>query len=268
MRWLVVTDIDHTLLGAEGELPEANLAALHEARAAGATVVLATARSYQGALAVHELLELTTPIIVSNGTLILEDANVLYTKALEPAAARGLFDLARASNLPWLLRTPEHGFMHADFDHSRPHFQDPDYYRAGFPDSFENIISLSLHAPRGVAELVSAHDWAARGVMATYYGPDSFDPLEVLMLTRLEASKGTALTWLRRHLGLEDAPVLVMGDSVSDVSMFPLGTSAAPADACAEALAAADWVGPACSHGLVAAALERFVLNPLEPERA
>ena len=49
MRHLIVSDIDHTLLSNTGELLADNVAALSEARRAGATVVLATARSFIGA---------------------------------------------------------------------------------------------------------------------------------------------------------------------------------------------------------------------------
>ena len=94
MPHLIVCDIDHTLLNDAGDLLPDNVEALAEARARGATVVLATARSYIGALPVHRALGLGTPLIVSNGTLVQDpDGRVLHTESIARATARDIFHL-------------------------------------------------------------------------------------------------------------------------------------------------------------------------------
>ena len=58
MSHFIICDIDHTLLDDAGRLLPENVAALEVARAQRATVVLATARSYIGAMSVHQALGL------------------------------------------------------------------------------------------------------------------------------------------------------------------------------------------------------------------
>ncbi|HEX7022579.1 MAG TPA: HAD hydrolase family protein, partial [Trueperaceae bacterium] len=96
------------------------------------------------------------------------------------------------------------------------------------------------------------------GLSASFYPPSHFDYRETLSVMSVAAGKGAAARWLRAHLGLQDLPVLAIGDSPDDVSMFALGTGVAPASASAEALAAADWAACHCDEGAVAAALERY----------
>ena len=72
MSFFIACDIDHTLLNDRGDLLAENVQALDRARSQGATVVLSTARSYSGAKPIHDALNLDTPMVVSNGTLVCE----------------------------------------------------------------------------------------------------------------------------------------------------------------------------------------------------
>ncbi len=263
---LIVTDIDHTLLNDAGQLLPDNVAALAEARARGATVVLATARSYIGALPVHEALGLDTPLIVSNGTLVQDpEGRVLHTESIARATARDVFHLFAKTPHHWSVRRGATAYLHPAFDTSRAPFDNRRYYRpvndhAPFSD-FVGVASLSLFG-EDVAPFYAAHDWTALGLAPSYYAPSSYDPREAMSVISERTSKGEAARWIRHYLGLDDAPVLALGDSPADATMFPLGVGVAPANAPAEVRAAATWVGPHCDDGVVAAAIRRFVLAP------
>ncbi len=266
--YLIVCDIDHTLLSDAGQLLPENVAALAEAQAQGATVVLATARSYIGALPVHKALGLQTPLIVSNGTLVQNpDGRVLHTESIGPATAKDIFHLFKKTPHHWSVRLGATAYLHPDFDTSREPFDNKRYYKpvagpyhALFGD-FTGVASLSLFG-EAVAPFYAAHDWTALGLEPSYYAPSSYDPREAMSLISKRTSKGEAARWVQHYLGLDNAPVLALGDSPADATMFPLGIGIAPANAPAEVKAAAAWVGPHCDDGVVAAAIRRFVLAP------
>ena len=268
MPHFILCDIDHTLLNNAGQLLPENAAALAEAREGGATVVLATARSYIGALPVRAALGLDTPLIVSNGTLVQDpDGRVLHTESIERETARAVFDLFKETPHHWSVRLGATAYLHPSFDTSRAPFDNKRYYRpvngscrALFGD-FTDIASLSLFGA-DIAPFYAAHDWHKLGLAPSYYAPSSYDPREAMSVISERTSKGEAARWVKRYLGLDDAPVLAIGDSPADATMFPLGTGVAPANAPVEVRAAATWVGPHCDDGAVAAAIRRFVLQP------
>ena len=272
MRHLIVSDIDHTLLSNTGELLADNVAALQEARRAGATVVLATARSFIGALPVHRALGLETPLIVSNGTIVCDpDGTILMTQAVEAATARAVFDLFEGTPHHWSLRRGDVAHLHPKFDCSRAPFDDARYYQpllGGTPrdffGTFDDIVTLSLFG-QDLRSFYDAHPWIDMALAPSYYAPSYYDPREAMTLMSASASKGEAVRWVQKYLGLEGAPVLTIGDSPADATMFACGVGVAPAYASAEALAQAHWIGPCCDEGVVAAAVKRFVFEELEP---
>ena len=247
-------------------MPE-NVAALEVARTQGATVVLATARSYIGAMSVHQALGLDTPLIVSNGTLVQDPGGrVLYTESIDKATAKDIFCLFAKTPHHWSVRLGATAYLHPAFDTSRAPFDNKRYYRpvngpyhALFGD-FSSVASLSLFG-EDVAPFYAAHNWQALGLAPSYYAPSAYDPREAMSVISERTSKGEAARWLQHYLGLDDAPVLALGDSPADATMFPLGVGVAPANAPQEVRAAATWVGPHCNDGVVAAAVQRFVLG-------
>ena len=273
MRHLIVSDIDHTLLSNTGELLADNVAALGKARRAGATVVLATARSFIGALPIHRALGLETPLIVSNGTIVCgPDGTILMVQAVEAATAEAVFKLFEGTPHHWSLRRGDVAHLHPGFDCSRAPFNDARYYQPllgesprDFFGTFDDIVTLSLFG-RDLRAFYDVHSWIDMALAPSYYAPSYYDPREAMTLMSASASKGEAVRWVQKYVGLEGAPVLAIGDSPADATMFPLGTGVAPACASPEALEAADWVGPSCDDGAVAGAIRRFVLEEVVPD--
>jgi hydroxymethylpyrimidine pyrophosphatase-like HAD family hydrolase len=268
MAHLIACDIDHTLLDETGVLLEQNVQALQQAREMGATVVLATARSYGSALPIHERLELDTPLIVNNGALVCQpDGSILHAVTLEPRVAQKLFGLFGTTPHHWSVRTTERAFVHPSFDTSRPPYNDPNHYlvmeEGAYPacfGAFENVLSMSLFGA-ALQPFWTAHSWTEWGVSAAYYPPSHFDPREAMSLFSACSSKGKAVRWLREHLGLADVSVLAIGDSAADATMFACGIGVAPGNSCDEVRQAAHWVAPHCNEGAVAAVIKRFVLK-------
>lgn len=272
MSYLIVTDIDHTLLNHNGELVAKNVTALREAQRQGATVVLATARSYAGALPIHQALNLTTPLIVSNGTLVCQsDGKVLMAERLEVLTAQHVVKTFSATVHHWNFRTTEAAFLHPDFDISRHPFSDPHHYRRTRLEhlpkvmgEYDQLITATLFG----YELLhlSQQDWHSFELTVDYYPPSHYNPKEAVSVMSNKASKGNAVRWLRQHLNMKHTPTLCLGDSAADATMFDLGignlgVGVAPANASESVKEQAHWVAPHCDEGAVAAALEKFVFE-------
>lgn len=272
MSYLIFCDIDHTLLSNAGEAVAANLEALEQAHEAGATVVLATARSYIGALAVHEALRLDTPLIVSNGTLVCQpDGSILKAEVLEQPLAKRLVELFVDTPHHWSFRNTEAAFLHPDFVRDKPHLQDTRHYRVTPYEQLREalgdcdaLLSASLFSNgHAIRSFFDSFDWRGMGLAPSFYPPSHFDRREAMTVVSRSANKGNAARWVQQYLGLGSSPVLAIGDSPDDVTMYPLGIGVAPANASAEALAAADWTSSHCDEGAVAAAVKRFCLAPI-----
>ncbi|MGL4610229.1 MAG: HAD family hydrolase [Trueperaceae bacterium] len=265
MKYFIVTDIDHTLLSHEGQLLERNVRALQKAQGEGAIVVLATARSFAGALPIHKALGLTTPIIASNGTIICQPSgDVLRAERLAASVARQVVETFSSTPHHWNFRTTEAAFLHPQFDRSRHPFNDPHHYRPTLHHhlpkvlgNYDELITATVFGQE-LAEL-SQRDWAALDLTVDYYPPSHYTPKEAVSVMSNRASKGNAARWLREHLGLENAPTLCIGDSAADATMFTLGIGVAPENASNTIKEQAYWVAPHCDEGAVAAALEQFV---------
>lgn len=273
MDYFIACDIDHTLLNDKGELLPANVAALNMARDFGATVILATARSFAGAAPIHKQLELETPLVISNGTLVCEpDGNVLMAQTIDATTAKTVVELFRETPHHWSFRTSASAFIHPQFDTSRPpfsderHYRKTDHYRLGDElGDYSTLITASLFGVP-LRSFYYEHDWLKLDLTADYYPPSHYNSLEAMSVMSTQASKGSAVRWLRDYLGLGKAPTLCIGDSVADASMFNLGVGVAPENASIEVRAQADWVAPHCDHGAVAATLERYLFAEVRGE--
>ena len=269
MSFLIVSDIDHTLLNDDGELLAENVAALAEARAQGAKVVLATARSFSGALSIHDALKLDTPLIVSNGTVVAKrDGTILHNVAINNQTVVDVFKLYDQTNKYWILRTPKYPFFHPELVANGGPFGIEEYAKTMANDKMLEHIQNNGHTPIVAASLFgsdieafyNANDWQEMGLVADFYPPSHYYDKDGMSVMSDKASKGNAASWLQNYLGLNDLPVLALGDNVADATMFSLGIGIAPENAKEEVKEQADWIAPHCDNAAVAAAVRKFVL--------
>ena len=265
-NFLVFCDIDHTLLNEAGDIPEVNRQAIEAAKAQGITIVLATARSYPGAVEIYRELELDGYMVVSNGTVITDaHGNYLRTQSIPPKTAREVFYLFRETPYHWVIRIDDLAHLHPDFHRHRHPFTDNRFYRPldfvhldETLGDFDNVVAISLYGDASMQQFYSQYDWEEMGLKPSYYPPSHYDSRETMGIISAKANKGEGAAWLQQHLGLQDAKVLALGDAPDDISMFALGTGIAPSSASGTALQHADWIGPSSDEGVVAAAFERF----------
>jgi len=271
MTYFIACDIDHTLLNDKGDLLEENVLAINKARALGATVVLSTARSYSGAKPIHDALDLDTPMVVSNGTLVCEkDGFVLKAYTLEQATARLVAQLYQETPHHWSFRTSETAYIHPEFQTENSPFSDPDQYKPTDPLELEDLtkgyatlITASLFGT-DVRSFYEQHAWDSMNLVSDYYPPSHYTHLETMSNMSKLANKGNGVKWLRNYLGQDNAVTISLGDSAADATMFPLGIGIAPANSPESVKAQATWVAPHCDDNAVAAALEKYMFQDVE----
>jgi Cof subfamily protein (haloacid dehalogenase superfamily) len=230
---MVALDIDGTLLCPRvpvDDLPDEPITAVvHELRAAGVVVVLATGRMYPGTAYIARHLGIDLPLICQQGASVHEsDGTLRHGCSIEETIATELF--AYASEHDWPL---------AWFDHERylvtkvvpatEFFADvsqvqielnKEPHTSGVRATGIDIIS-SVERSREVHRLLEAR-YGSRITL--------LDFTSVTAVHAPDASKGNALRVLAEEFGVERDEVLAIGDSVNDVSMLSwAGHSAAPA---------------------------------------
>lgn len=267
---LAAVDIDDTLVGPDGVVSAANVAALQRLAAAGTRVVLASGRSYANMLPFHRMLGLPPgPIISSQGAVVQdsETGAVRFAYAMAPDDVTAVTRHGRESGFAVQHYRPsgihtETRTRWTEYDQTRnsePHVEVPDLLAAGtdgaVPDDVMKIIWLGDPdaITRAVPEAHARHD-ARLAVLRT-------DP-PYLEFSAANVNKATALAAVAESLGASRAEVVAFGDGNNDAAMLAwAGLGVAMPHAAPSARDAADHVGP---EGDPETALARAVDMALE----
>jgi hydroxymethylpyrimidine pyrophosphatase-like HAD family hydrolase len=189
---LIAIDVDGTLLDTRGQIPQANIDAIHDAVRAGIRIALVTGRSYPFARPIADPLPDSITLIVSNGAVERDmDGSRVAQRLLDRQIARAVLDSTR------LFR--ESAALVFDRDADR---------QVMFNGGVEGMRSLycSLHA--------QASGFA---VSLTEYVHRDFSLIDVTAPT---ATKGRALGWRTAELGLSREQVMAIGDNFNDLEML------------------------------------------------
>lgn len=250
---LAAVDIDDTLVGPDGVVSAANVAALQRLAAAGTRVVLASGRSYANMLPFHRMLGLPPgPIISSQGAVVQdsETGAVRFAYAMAPDDVTAVTRHGRESGFAVQHYRPsgihtETRTRWTEYDQTRnsePHVEVPDLLAAGtdgaVPDDVMKIIWLGDPdaITRAVPEAHARHD-ARLAVLRT-------DP-PYLEFSAANVNKATALAAVAESLGASRAEVVAFGDGNNDAAMLAwAGLGVAMPHAAPSARDAADHVGP------------------------
>ncbi|MFN8482619.1 MAG: Cof-type HAD-IIB family hydrolase [Anaerolineae bacterium] len=262
---LVALDLDGTLLNEELHITPRTIAAIQDATAAGVHVTLATGRAFISTRPFAERLSLTTPLICYQGGVIGDPGSgrVLHEVTMSVEMAEKVIEQADLEDLDISL-----------------YGKDVIYFRKlQWPQEFyERWFGLRVvHAPRLQCALdetlplkfiIIAEPPEADAIEARW--KRLFDgPLHIVRSHRLfvegnppGASKGTALAWLARRLGVPREAVMAVGDNDNDRSMVEwAGVGVAMGSGAPSLQAVADWVAPGQAEDGAAVALERFALG-------
>ena len=229
---LIGIDVDGTLLDPRGQIPQANIDAIHDAVAAGIHVALVTGRSYPFVRPIAEPLPSTMTLIVSNGAvergmdgarfaqrLLGRDIAraVLESTRLFRHAAALVFDRDADRQVMFETMDWEHPGRKAYWSRNQSLIaQSVPLEDALVEDPIQVMFNGGVEAMRILVEELraGARDFT---VSLTEYVHRDFSLIDV---TAPAATKGRALAWRAAQLGIDRREVMAVGDNFNDLEML------------------------------------------------
>ena len=265
---LIAMDLDGTLVGPDLVLRPRTVAAFRAAVADGVQITIATGRMAKSARPFAETLGQTAPIIAYQGALIRAMwahgaplGKLLFHHPLPAAVAR--------ETLTW---STEHGLA-AHVNHLERFVlpaSDPraDDYSAFLGAQAEIVPDLIAWIQRPVTKILAVGD-APRptkllaGARAHFAGRAevTVSHPEFLEFLAPKVSKGEAVRWLARRLGIPLEQTMAIGDQFNDLEMIEgVGHGVAMPSAPPEVQAVARYIAPPLAEEGAAQVVEALVL--------
>jgi Cof subfamily protein (haloacid dehalogenase superfamily) len=277
---LIALDIDGTLLDSRWTLPEANRAAIAEARRRGIEVALVTGRRYDFAMPIAVQIGAPLTMIVSNGALIRTEDGKTHLRHLLPreTAARVLeitkrwrdgcgvvFDRPRENQVMLEI------FATDDPIRSAYYARNKEFLGQAVPlesclteDPLQVMLSGKVASMRDAEEVLrSAQAAEGFGVTATVYESRDFAMIDVI---HPQCSKGAALREWATLRGLAREEVMAIGDNHNDLEMLSFAGIPVVMGNGVPKLKNFGWHETASNdHNGVAVAIEQFALREVAP---
>ncbi len=267
---LLALDIDGTLVDHDLVVRPRTLAAVREARRRGVAVSLVTGRMASSARRFAESLGLTGPLIAYQGALIREMpapgsgrvGRLLYHAPLPAELAREICLWAREQGLDVHANHLERMVLQAD----EPRAADYSRFMGSQAVLVPELVAWMRHP---VTKLVGVAD-EPRPAQALELGRAAFEGRAAVTLSHprfLEflapgISKGRAVRWLARRMGVPLEQTMAIGDQFNDLEMIAeVGHGVAMPSAPEPVLAAARHVAPPVGDEGAAQMIEELVLG-------
>lgn len=261
---VVASDLDGTLLCSDGTLCQRTRRALAQAEAAGATVVLCTARPARWMRPLEDAIGDQTVAICANGAVMwdLKAGCVLESFALKPAIAREVVALLREA-IPggaWAVERDD-GFAHEPSYSPRWPVPPDTTINAVEVLVAEPAVKLMLRHPHISADALLERARHVVGHLVEVSHSSASDSL--LEISAAGVSKASTLARLCEHRGVRSEQVMAFGDMPNDLAMLRwAGHAVAVANAHPDVLAAADEVTASNDDAGVARVIERVFADP------
>lgn len=257
---MVVSDMDGTLLGADGLVSARNAAALVRAADAGARVVIATGRPVFWLTPVIDA-GFTGTAVCMNGAVVYDIASgrVVSSTVLQPAVMRSFVDDLDLLALSYSLAVERVGVTLDDF------WAEEEYVSPWDASSYRHATRAELLAGPAAkllvrygtdsAALLQAAQAAPKDRVAVTYS--SGDGL--IEVAAAGVTKGATLAALAAGWCIDPADVVAFGDMPNDLEMLAwAGMSVAMGNAHPDVAAVAGEIGPRNDEDGVALVLERW----------
>lgn len=225
---LIATDLDGTLLNAEGQISRSDREVLAEASARGVHLVIATGRPARWLDCLGPLTCLAPTVLVSNGAAEVElgTGNVVSRSALDTAVVRRLGDdLKRA--FPDVLLALEEGMLFGSepgwLEHTSPGMVPREMPGLPWDDLVERIQPvvklLALAAARQVDDFAMDAQRVIGSRAAVTHSAGS-DHGALLEISSPGTTKATALAGVCARRGIDPADAVAFGDMPNDADML------------------------------------------------
>ncbi|MBI3943562.1 MAG: HAD family phosphatase [Chloroflexi bacterium] len=262
---LLALDLDGTVLHEDLTVSTEVRGAIAAAQAAGVVVTLATGRGFEPVVELARELSISAPLICFQGALVQhpQSGAMLYQATMPPELAVEVVHFARQRSMELYLYVGDQVLTE---NLCRP----ADFYRRWYGQhtcQVEDLLAVAGSQP--VIKFLLVVDPAdAQGVYVEWRA--RFEP--GLQIVRSHAmfveggppgvTKGAALAWLARHLGIAQHEVMAIGDNDNDRPMLQwAGLGVAMGNAPFDLQAVADAVAPSIQEDGAAFAIRHFILG-------
>jgi Cof subfamily protein (haloacid dehalogenase superfamily) len=269
---LLAVDLDGTLVEPRKPVRQAVIDAVKRAQAAGVRATIVTGRMYVGAKPFADALSLDGPIVLYQGAVLADARTGRFERevALSNAVALRIYAAAKERGLHVQFYRDDKFYVENDNAYAQLYARTSGTLPVivpSLPAEFAGRDSTKVNVvtdPDKTAEVLA--------LMERVCGPDAYvtrsNPEFVEMLDPA-VDKGVALRLVAEHFGIPMDRVMAIGDSYNDLPLLrAAGFAVAMGSAPDELKAEADAVVGDVEHDGVAEAIERFVLQPTEAERA
>jgi len=268
---LVVSDLDGTLLNSAKEVSNSDRRAIEALRESGIFFAIATGRS--DLLTKRYLLELniTTPVIACNGSLIkdMRKDEIIHGQLIPLPMALAVIDYCDSKQWDYLVYTPE--IVYYTEKSKRIEFI-RDYNRSVAEDIQVPIRSISELLKHDKAEILKILIKKEEEQAVIRELDDKFNKDHELAMVSsgtglidvmtTDVSKGNATAVLAEYLGVDLTETVVLGDNYNDISMFKVaGLSIAMENAEEELKKMADIVTSSNDDSGFCDAVYRYILK-------
>lgn len=217
MKWLLVSDIDGTLLNSDGSISEENIQAIHKFIQAGNYFTLATGRHYQAVKSFIDQIPINAPCLLSNGaSWQYPDGQVEYANYIDKQPLIPL--LQECINTFYLVQvytTQDMYLIHPDKkDSFIEHFKIP-FKRATLEEMQDKTWIKCAVCDDDKKEEVC--EYMKKNLPDTYYG--SNPNADFYEIVSANVNKGTAMLELAKQLQVHSAAI---GDFYNDIEMISM----------------------------------------------
>ena len=266
---MIALDIDGTLVGDDLVIGPDTRRAVRAALARGVFVSIVTGRMVSSAMRFAVELGLTAPVVGYQGGLIrampepgsARIGRLLLHRPLGPTAARAVVEWTRDQGLDPHINHLERFILRAD----DPRAEDYSAFMGARAELVEDLPASIVHpvtkvlavgVPPLPVEIAPVARARFKGVADVTISHPKF-----LEFVAPGVSKGHAIRWLARRLGVRLGATLAIGDQWNDLEMLAaVGHGAAMPSAPAAVQAVARYIAPPVSEEGVARMIEALVL--------
>ena len=263
---LLALDIDGTLLTSQKKITPRVRDAIRAAVEKGCFVLLATGRMYRAMKHINQSLGLTMPCMVYGGGQIVKDGEIIYNRPIPPDLAHEVLNFAHDNGMY------TQAYVGDDYVFEKATVFSKEYADyVGFPGILmpDLMERRDLQTPK-IIIISSAEDSLVYERMAKERFGDRLQITRsqptLLELNNPGATKGSALDFLVKRLGLTSANCIAMGDATIDLPMIEyagLGVAMGNADEATKSCA--DIICPTNDEDGVAVIIEEYILNDERP---
>ena len=264
---MVAIDLDGTLLTDDKRISERNLAEIRRVLESGAFVIISTGRAWPGAEPYVRLLEMSLPVITSNGSMIVDSATreILFRRDLTQEAAETILAKGRkrlASQVIWS-GTTLYGLPLDEHlaDYGRRFGKKTPLPMPPMETLREDGISKILWYD--TPEHINAWETEVRGEICEGGALSDVTVVksqpEFLEFFHAGVSKAKALASVTARFGIAMEETVAIGDADNDIPMLKAaGYAVAMGNGSTGAKSAAAWITDDNEHDGVAKALSRL----------